>query len=506
MNILTLLLFLVPLLATAALFIPSPLRSGITARQIALVAVLFNFVLTIILAAGYITQHATAGKPAYEIFLPWLQLSTLTQGIIPDINFHIAIDGANLPLLLLTALVSLAAIAYRTEKTDTNNAATYAGLLLIILGAYGSFLSLDAFFLYIFHEFALIPTFLLIYFLGQGAERKTVALQLALYLTLGSLVLLVGLISLVQIMPTGMRTFDIHTLQVYFSMHAHIFASKGLLPFILLFIGAATLFSLFPLHSWAAPAYALAPTPVAMLHAGVLKKFGLYFLIRLAFPNLTDAAAQLSPWISAALLANILFIGFVALRQKELHSLLGYSSVMHMGYIVLGLIAWNLVGVTGALLLMLAHGISAALLFALCGEIHARTDTFEMKKIGGLVATAPRLTLLFVIASMASIGLPGLANFTGEILVFLGAWKAELYLTVILALWGIVVSATYQLRAVQSIFFGAPADTKRHAKPDIDPITHWHYYLLATALIVLGIAPFLMTPAIQSTLSKLFTP
>jgi NADH-quinone oxidoreductase subunit M len=403
-------------------------------------------------------------------------------------------------------VVSLAAVAYRTEKTDTNHLPTYAGLLLVTMGAFGAFLSFDAFFLYIFHEFALIPTFLLIYFLGQGAERKTVALQLTLYLTLGSLVLLVGLISLVQIMPTGMRTFDLRALHVYFSTNAHILADKEILPFTLLFIGAATLFSLFPVHSWAPSGYALAPTPVAMLHAGVLKKFGFYFLIRLAFPNLPNAATELSTWICLALLANILFMGLVTLRQRDLHTLLGYSSVMHMGYIVLGLIAWNLVGVTGALLLMLAHGISAALLFALCGEIHARTDTFEMKKIGGLVATAPRLALLFIIASMASIGLPGLANFTGEILIFLGAWKAELYLTVTLALWGIVISATYQLRAVQSIFFGTPVDAKRPSKPDIHPITHWHYYLLATALIVLGIAPFLITPSVQSTLSKLITP
>jgi NADH-quinone oxidoreductase subunit M len=506
MNILTLLLILIPLVAAVVLLILPFLRARIMARRIALSAIFLNFVLTITLATAYIVQHSATGNPAFELFIPWLELSQFTLGVIPDVNFHIAIDGANLPLLLLTALVSLAATAYRTEKTDPNHAPTYIGLLLIASGAFGAFLSFDAFFLYIFHEFALIPTFLLIYFLGQGAERKTVALQLTLYLMLGSLVLLIGLISLIQIMPTGTRTFDIQALYLYFSTNAHVLADKGILPFVLLFIGAATLFSLFPLHSWAPPAYAIAPIPVTMLHAGVLKKFGLYFLIRLAFPNSSDVAAQLAPWISAALLANILFIGFVTLRQKDLHTLLGYSSVMHMGYIVLGLIAWNTIGVTGATLLMLAHGISAALLFALCGEIHARTDTFEMKKTGGLVASAPRLALLFIIASMASIGLPGLANFTGEILIFLGAWKAELYLTVTLALWGIVISATYQLRAVQSIFFGTPVDAKRPSKPDIHPITHWHYYLLATALIVLGIAPFLITPSVQSTLSKLITP
>ncbi|MCS7063726.1 MAG: NADH-quinone oxidoreductase subunit M [Methylacidiphilales bacterium] len=506
MNLLPLLLILIPLISTATLLIPKGHHFPISPRHIALTATIINLILTLILAFAYLTKPASSENSAFALQFPWLQLSSLTHGVIPDIHFHIGIDGANLPLLLLTALVSVAAIAYRSEHTHPHHAPTYIALLLIVLGAYGAFLSFDAFFLYIFHEFALIPTFLLIYFQGRSPERKTTALQITLYLTLGSLILLVGLISLITLMPTGTRTFDIHLIEDYFSQNYRILADRPYLAFYLLFIGSAILFSIFPFHSWAPSGYALAPTPVAMLHAGVLKKFGPYILLRLAFPNLPEGALLLNPWITTALLANILYIGFVTLRQHQLHYLLSYSSIMHMGYILLGLLAWNSISLTGALLLMLAHGLSTALLFALCGEIHTRTHTFEMKSIGGLVATAPRLATLFILASMASIGLPGLANFAGEILIFLGAWKAELHLVTILALWGIVISATYQLRAIQHIFFGTPADPNRPTHPDLSPITHWHYYLLALALLILGITPSLLTPSIQTTLSTLLNP
>jgi len=276
-------------------------------------------------------------------------------------------------------------------------------------------------------------------------------------------------------------------------------AQKGIAA--LLLVGFGTLVSLFPFHSWAAPAYASAPAPVAMLHAGVLKKFGLYGLLRLAIPLVPDGLqAWLTPLL-VLLLGNVLWVGFVTISQKRLDGLLGNSSVMHMGYIFLAIAALiafpkNPLAQPAAVLLMFAHGVSIALLFSLADRIERNTGSLDLSDLGGLARSAPKLAFIFGIAAMASIGLPGLANFSGEILVFLAAfWSyngltglGPVQIACILSLWGVVISAVYMLRAYRNIFHG-PSMKATASAADLTLAERIPAVLLVLALLAVGLYP-----------------
>ena len=312
----------------------------------------------------------------------------------------------------------------------------------ISAGVIGAFSSLDLFFFYAFHELALIPTFLLIGIWGSG-NRIAAAWKITIYLAAGSFVLLLGLILLYESLPEASRTFDIRDLP---AAAAAISPASQRNIFLLLLIGFGVLVSLFPFHSWAPEAYASAPAPAAMLHAGVLKKFGLYGLIRIAFPLLPLGARYWTSLLIVLLLGNIIYIGLVTIAQKKLDWMLGYSSVMHMGYIFLGLATAGLLGTTGAAILMFAHGISIALLFAISGEIRQRTGSLDFDDLGGLARVMPFAGLAFGFGAFAAIGLPGFANFAAEIMVFFGSfrtqWQMERFgmfqVATVLALWGVV--------------------------------------------------------------------
>ena len=384
----------------------------------------------------------------------------------------------------------------------------YSSLLLIGGGALGAFLSTDLFFFYAFHELALIPTFLMIGILGSG-ERKEAAWKITIYLALGSIILLAGLVWLVAASGSKSWLFsDLLATTIDPSAQTGIAA--------LLIVGFGILISLFPFHSWAAPAYASAPAPVAMLHAGVLKKFGLYGLIRL-YPMVAEGMQHWLGVLIVLLLGNILWV--VTINQKRLDTMLGNSSVMHMGYIFLafaaliqsGSIEANPLAVPAAVVLMFAHGISIALLFMLTDTIRRKTGTVELAELGGLAKAAPRLAFLFGLAGMASIGLPGLANFSGEVLVFLsgfhdydGSNLGWVQIATILALWGVVISAVYMLRAFRQTFQGpaVPATSSKNVT-DFGPFCQIPAAILATALLVVGLYPnsllnFLKEPASEA--------
>jgi NADH-quinone oxidoreductase subunit M len=386
-----------------------------------------------------------------------------SHAIAPEwkLSYLLAADGLSLVMLLLTGLVTLAAV-WVTENVEKRPNLFYACLLLISAGAAGAFAAQDLFFFYAFHELALIPTFLMIGIWGSG-ERFSAAWKITIYLALGSFVLLIGLVDLYLAIPEGSRTFDMMKLAELAQQHI-IPAAAQTRPYLFLLVGFGTLVSLFPFHSWAPQAYASAPTPLAMLHAGVLKKFGLYGLIRIAVPLLPDGAQYWSNLLLILLVGNILYVGFVTLAQKRLDLMLGYSSVMHMGYIFLGIGALNVVGVSGAALLMLAHGLSIAALFALCGQLRQRAESLDFDRLGGVLKVTPFLGVAFGLAAFASIGLPGFANFSSELMVFFGAFKPAVDETLVgnykfataCGLWGVVMSAVYMLRAYRAIFMGEP--------------------------------------------------
>ncbi|MEX2579039.1 MAG: NADH-quinone oxidoreductase subunit M [Verrucomicrobiales bacterium] len=429
---------------------------------------------------------------------------------MPEISLAFGLDGISLVLLLLSAIVLVAAVLVspRENAIVGSSRLYYLSLLLIGGGAIGAFCSTDLFFLYAFHELALIPTFLMIGLFGRGENRVRTAWTVTIYLSIGSLVLLVGL--LMAVVALGGSTFAIADLAALArSPETGIAAERQTWIFFLLLVGFGILVSLFPFHGWAAPAYSDAPIPVAMLHAGVLKKFGVYGLIRIALPFAPAGAEALLNLVLVLLLGNIIYLGLVTVAQKRLDRMLGYSSVMHMGYIFLGIAAGNKLGLAGAVLLMFAHGISIALLFALAGSIRERFGTLEFAKLGGLAANAPRLGLLFGFAAFAAAGLPGFANFAAEINVFFGGFAdAEgslgwLQWTTIIALWGVVISAVYMLRAYRSIFYG-PAPAKLQSKADLAWPAALPVLILLVALISVGFVPELLNQYIRHALDGFF--
>ena len=438
------LLFLVLCPIAAAVLI----IAGAPARLTALVAAISNLFVTLLLLSRF--DQVAAGfqfVSSFVVSADW------------RIHFAFGVDGLSLLMLLLATSVSVAAVSV-AGRIDNYESAFYACLLFISAGAIGAFASIDLFFFYAFHELALIPTFLLIGIWGTG-NRSAAAWKITIYLTLGSFVLLIGLILLYQSVPATARTFDIRELQAAITANP-IAAPAQRHIYLLLLIGFGVLISLFPFHSWAPEAYASAPAPAAMLHAGVLKKFGLYGLLRLAIPMLPYGAHYWMYLLVILLLGNIIYIGLVTIAQKQLDWMLGYSSVMHMGYIFLGIASANILGTTGAAALMFAHGLSIALLFAIAGQIRNRTGTLLFDDLGGLAKVMPFAGLAFGFATFAAIGLPGLANFASEIMIFFGAirngWEMQRFhifqIATVLALWGVVISTVYMLRAYRSTFMG----------------------------------------------------
>lgn len=424
------------------------------------------------------------------------------------LNFTVGIDGLSMIMVLLAAIVLLAAVWF-TGPIENHPNEFYACLLLIAGGAIGAFASLDLFFFYAFHELALIPTFLLIGIWGSG-NRRAAAWKVTIYLATGSFVLLIGLIMLYQALPAGVRTFDIRLLQAA-AARGEIAPAAQSPIYLLLLMGFGILISLVPFHTWAPEAYASAPAPAAMLHAGVLKKFGLYGLLRIALPILPDAVRQWSNLLLILLLGNIIYIGLVTIAQRRLDWMLGYSSVMHMGYIFLGIASANILGVTGAAILMLAHGLSIALLFGITGEIRRRVRSLDFDALGGLARQMPVAAFVFGLGVFASIGLPGFANFAAEIMVVFGAFRngfdyghfQRFQWATVLALWGVVISAIYMLRAYRRVFLGSPGETESSLS-DLNPSLRVASAVLITASICFGFFPQRLVKTVSPAFDNYF--
>ena len=488
------LLFLVLCPIIAAILI----IAGAPARLTALVAAISNLFVTLILLSRF--DQVAAG---------FQFVSSIVVSADWRIHFAFGVDGLSLLMLLLATSVSVAAVWF-ADKIENYERAFYACLLFISAGAIGAFASIDLFFFYAFHELALIPTFLLIGIWGTG-NRNAAAWKITIYLTLGSFVLLIGLILLYQSVPATARTFDIRELQAAITANP-IAAPAQRHIYLLLLIGFGVLISLFPFHSWAPEAYASAPAPAAMLHAGVLKKFGLYGLLRLAIPMLPDGAHYWMYLLVILLLGNIIYIGLVTIAQKQLDWMLGYSSVMHIGYIFLGIASANILGTIGAAALMFAHGLSIALLFAIAGQIRNRTGTLLFDDLGGLAKVMPFAGLAFGFATFAAIGLPGLANFASEIMIFFGAirngWEMQRFhifqIATVLALWGVVISTIYMLRAYRSAFMGTT--NERWGKlADLGAGLRIPVALLIAGLIWFGFFPQTLVRMVAPTFRAYFT-
>jgi NADH-quinone oxidoreductase subunit M len=476
-----------PLLAALALiFVPRNYR--VIIRAIAVLATLISAVLAVKMFCQFVP--GTNGFQ-FEQQIPWVE----SLGI----SYHVGVDGLNVGLILMGAIVAFAA-ALCSFEIQSREKEFYILLLTMTGGILGAFASLDLFFFYFLHELALVPTFIMIGVWGRGEKKNYATFQITLYLSIGALIALIGLIALY--LQSGANTFDIPKIIEHAKTNPLAVNAQNFI-FPLLLFGFGILVSLWPFHSWAPLGYGVAPSPTAMLHAGVLKKFGLYGLIRIALPLLPQAAQSWAHVIAWLCVGNILYVGWVAMRQKDLNLLIGNSSVAHMGFIFLGIASLNLIGMTGAVLIMVAHGFLAALTFALSGYIYKQTGTLQISELGGLCRKLPFIGTALLMAAMAGCGLPGFANFVGEATVFFGAWKAFPAITVI-ALWGaLVIGGIYMTRAVRNILHG-PLPEKWNSLSDAS--NAWRklpYALLLVSLLVFGFWPKLLTEKINPDAQKI---
>jgi NADH-quinone oxidoreductase subunit M len=476
-----------PLLA-ALLLAAIPRNFKVLFRLIALAATLLPVVAAIRLFVG---MDPAVTTPQFEEVVPWVY----SLGI----SYHVGVDGLNIGLILMGTIVAFAAACVAREITHREKE-FYLLLLLMSGGILGAFASYDLFFFYFFHELALVPTFIMIGVWGRGERRDYATFKITLYLSLGALLSLLGLLALY--LEAGGQTFNLPELTRRLAANPlSADAQRAIFP--LLMFGFGILVALWPFHTWAPPGYGAAPTATAMMHAGVIKKFGLYGLLRVAVPLLPAGAADWLPVLAWLCLGNLVYCGLVAIRQRDLNLLLGNSSVAHMGFVFLGIASLSLVGVTGAVLVMVAHGFLAALSFALSGFLYQRLGTLEMGQMGGLLQRLPFIGTVLVMALMAGCGLPGFANFPGEALVLFGAVKAGHWFVILAAWSGLVIGGVYMLRAIRQMLHGPLGDRWTSVA---DAPHAWHklpYALLLGALVVFGCFPGLLTNRIQPQAARI---
>lgn len=473
-----------------------PKRSVRTARAVALLAAIAAFAITL---EGFVRQ---SGEIVTVVRVPWIPSLGL--------EYHLAADGISLTLLLLTGIVAIAGMLF-SWNVEHRAKEFFAFYLALIGGVYGVFLSFDLLLLFIFYEIAIIPKYFLIAIWGS-TRREYAAMKLALYSFVGSAMVLIGLIAAYVL--AGSKTMDLVRLaQFPFPVHFQMWA------FPLVFVGFGILAGLWPFHTWAPTGHVAAPTAASMLLAGVVMKLGAYGCLRVAmtlFPRGLDAwgfhVLGFGSWREVfALLAliGIVYGAMVALVQKDFKFVIGYSSVSHMGFVLLGLMTLQQIGLDGAVLQMFSHGILAGLLFAVVGRmVYDRTHTRDLTVLEtmNLSKLIPFAAVTFVVAGMASIGLPGFSGFVAELQVLIGAWHA-FPLFAILAGVGIVIGIAYTWRAMQKAFFGTANEENAPSAPALPPITlpeRIGAIILIGASIAIGLYPQLLLrviiPALHSPL------
>lgn len=420
------------------------------------------------------------------------------------IDYSLGVDGLSIPLMFLTALVIFTAV-FASWSVETRVKEFFAFLLVMVAGIFGVFAAGDLFWFFIFYELVVIPTYVII--VVWGSTRKEYgAMKLTLYHAVSSAFILISIISVYVYASNqlGFGTFDIQTLA---SVEYDPFFQK--VVFLLMLIGFGILVPMWPAHTWAPDGHVASPAAVSMLLAGVVMKMGGYGLIRAALLFFPEGAVYWAPLIAVFCVINVVYGALIAMVQKDIKFVIGYSSVSHMGYLLLGVAALNTVSINGAVSQMVAHGVMTALFFALVGYLYDQVKTREISRLGGLAHQMPRVAAAFVIAGLASLGLPGLHNFVAEFMIFIGTYTADpqlaalgifsinMKIIVIIALLGIIITAIYVLRVIQFVFFG-PRKPEWDNACDAGGAALVPIVLLCGTLILFGVFPQLITGIINS--------
>ncbi len=485
LPLLTLVIFL-PVAGIFILFFIPKSKAGLI-RGISAAVTFLTFIISLLILANFNINTATFQM---EEKLTW----------IPQINvhYHLGVDGLSYLLVFLTALLSfLACLASFGIKERVKE--YFILYLLLVTGMTGTFLALDLFLFYVFWELTLVPMYFLIGIWG-GPRKEYAAIKFFLYTLAGSVFMLLGILALY--FTSLPHTFDILQL----SQQSHLFGkSFQNIVFLALFLGFAVKVPIFPFHTWLPDAHVEAPTPISVLLAGVLLKMGGYGFFRISYPILPEAATFFALGMAVLAVINIIYGAFVAMAQTDFKKMVAYSSVSHMGFVILGLAALTPTGLSGAVLQMFNHGIITGAMFLLVGVLYDRTHTRDLNAFGGLGTKVPVFAGILVFFSLASLGLPGLSGFVSEFLCLLGAFNIFKLITIISVL-GIVITAGYFLYMIQRILLG-PLNTKWEGIAEINTRELITLVPLLIIVLVLGVYPKIaldiINPAINLILNNL---
>jgi NADH-quinone oxidoreductase subunit M len=489
MNLLNLVIS-IPLLGfVLILMLPKGKENGV--RILALGVSLLNFVASL----GLISQYwfNNPGKFTFETDLAWID--------VPPIRYHVAIDGISLWLVILTTLLTPICVLISWTYIQKNVKAFFAFLLLLEFALVGVFCALDLFLFFVFWEASLVPMYFLIGVWGHD-RRIYSAVKFFLYTMAGSMLMLVAIIYLFN--KSG--TFDF--LKIVAGLQSGAIAltyPEQLLLFLAFFLAFAIKVPIFPLHTWLPDAHVEAPTAGSVMLASVMLKMGTYGLLRFCLPLFPTAARNCSGWIAALAITGIIYGALVAMVQPNMKKLVAYSSVSHLGFVVLGIFSFTQQGLDGAVYQMLNHGVSTGALFILVGYLYERRHSLEISAYGGVATPAPWLSTVFLITMLASIGLPMLNGFVGEFLVLQGAALADFKWAVFAAI-GVILSACYMLWLYQRVFFGHASDEVTHHVFDLVPREVVAIVPLIALMVWMGVFSQSFLPPISATNTAILAP
>ncbi len=488
----------IPYLTSLVIFLPVVgallvmlMRSVDAIRWTALGTTTLTFLLSIGLYLGYDPGVSTAQAP---------QLMDLSAAWFPetlDIKYFVGIDGLNILLVMLTTLLGPIVVLSSWTYIESKHTGYYALLLLLQTGITGVFVSYDVFLFYIFFELTLIPMYFIIGVWG-GKDRIYAAVKFVIYTLVGSLLMLVGIVYLGyaagEAINAGVFTTDWYKLLSY-----NVPLETQTWLFFLFALSFAIKVPLFPLHTWLPDAHVQAPTGGSVILAGVLLKMGTYGLVRFCLPFFPNAAQEFAMLIAVLAVIGIIYGALVARVQPDAKSLVAYSSVSHLGFVVLGIFAFTTEAMQGAIIQMVNHGISTGALFLLVGMLYERRHTRLMEDFGGLATSVPVLSFFMVFTVLASAGLPGLNGFVGEFLILLGAFKSAFVgspALIALATTGVILAAVYLLWMVYKTFFGELTIEANRTMADVNLREFVLMAPLVVLMLVLGFAP---NPFLQQT-------
>ncbi len=467
----------IPLVAGVALLLMPHDRKALI-KVTALCASCLTLLLTVILYVSYNTQ---AGGYQFIERIDWLP----SLGI----SYFVGVDGFSVPMVLLGSLVLVCGVLVSWGVEDRPRE-FFSFMMFLGTSVLGVFSSLDLFLLFFFYELAVFPKYLMIAMWGYPKTRDYGAMKLTLYLFIGSVISLVG--ALAMYFASGQNTFDMLALEkAGFSLEFQ------RLWFPVVFVGFAVLAGMFPFHSWAPDGHVAAPTAISMLLAGVEMKVGAFAALRVAIMLLPEGAKAWAPLIFGLATINVVYGALIAMIQTDFKYVIGFSSVSHMGLVLIGFATLNREGLLGAGLQMFSHGVMTAMFFAVVGMVYDRAHTRDIAQLGGLFRKMPWAGVGFIIGGLVSMGMPGFSGFIAEFPIFMGAWKAAPVVAII-AIVGIVITAGYILLVVRRVFFGAIPPALEKQVGDVTIKDKVVIAVLGVIMIALGWLPALMVPILKT--------